>query len=230
MRTPHGRRGLRHGAVATLMARDFFREVYLDLVVDVGANRGQFLIDVRDAFPRAAVIAFEPLEAEFATLNKIHGNDAQIDLRMLALGAHQGTVDFHVSAAADSSSLLPIGSSQVLAFPGTHESRVATVELSRLDAQLSATEIPTRSLLKLDVQGGELVVLKGSIGVLDRFAYVLAELSFVELYQGQPLAHEVFSFLGDFGFVLDRVLSLTVVSGRSVQSDFVFRNCRLTDA
>lgn len=207
-----------------MMPTHFLRETQPDLVVDVGANRGQFLLDVLDALPRARIIAFEPLDSEFEVLFKLHGESKRVDLRQMALGSEVGEAQMHVTAAADSSSILPIASEQTRVFPGTHQVATVTVPLSTLDKQLHGVVTPTRSLLKLDVQGAELKVLQGASSTIGKFAYVLVEASFIELYAGQPLVGTVDHFLAERGFVLDRVLSLSTVGGRAVQADFVFRN------
>lgn len=206
------------------MPRNLFVDIRALLVVDVGANRGQFLIDVRDALPETRVVAFEPLPGEFAVLDSIHGRNPQSDLRMVAVGEHVGEVAMHVSRSADSSSVLEITSEQSRYFPGTEPVGVITVQMSTLDEQLMHEEIPSRSILKIDVQGGELDVLRGGDSVLRRFGYVLVEVSFVELYAAQPLAGEVIQFLSERGFILDRVLSLSFARNAPVQADVLFRN------
>jgi hypothetical protein len=129
----------------------------------------------------------------------------------------------HISGRDDSSSLLPIGERQAATFPGTEEVGTATIEVAPLDCFISATEIEPRALLKLDVQGYELQALQGCESLLDRFAYVYAECSFVELYAGQALAHEVVAWLEARGFRLSGTHNMTYdASGREVQADFLF--------
>ena len=79
------------------------------------------------------------------------------------------------------------------------------------------------SLLKIDVQGYELEVLRGCENLLDRFAAVYVECSFVELYEGQALAHEVIDWLHAREFYLDRIGLVTFdTRGVSVQADLLF--------
>ena len=75
------------------------------------------------------------------------------------------------------------------------------------------------ALLKFDVQGFELAALAGCAALLDRFAAVYVECSFLPLYAGQPLADEVLAHLRDQGFGLRGVFNLTHDrSGRAVQA------------
>ena len=130
----------------------------------------------------------------------------------------------HVSRADDSSSLLPISSLQNTLFPGTDEKEVRTVQVKPLDAVLSAKEIEKPALLKLDVQGFEREALEGCKSLLASFSYIYVECSFVELYAGQSLAHEIISFLDEFGFIVSGIYNLSYDRhGIAVQGDFLFK-------
>jgi hypothetical protein len=106
----------------------------------------------------------------------------------------------HVSARIDSSSLRAITGRQTAQFPGTHEVGVAQVTAARLDETLTAADLAAPALLKIDVQGGELEVLRGATGLLPHFDWIYVECSFVEFYAGQALADEVADFLAAAGF------------------------------
>lgn len=78
-------------------------------------------------------------------------------------------------------------------------------------------------LLKIDVQGGELGVLRGAERSLQHVDAVLVECSFVEFYDGQPLAHDVLDFLGEQGFRLTGAGTPTTdANGSVVQIDLLF--------
>ncbi len=119
--------------------------------------------------------------------------------------------------------LLPITSAQVALYPGTAEAATATVRVAPLREFLPAADVRPPALLKLDVQGYELEALRGCEDLLDRFAYVYAECSFVELYGGQALADEVIAWLRERGFTLRGVHNMDYDSGgRAIQADFLF--------
>jgi hypothetical protein len=135
----------------------------------------------------------------------------------------------HVAGAADSSSLLEIGSLQEQIFAGTREVRVEEVDVETLDDVLLEHDLSGQALLKIDVQGFELEVLRGARDSLRKFRWIYVELSFVELYVGQPLAHEVIEFLRVQGFVpVDTGMPLRS-KGRTVQLDFLFERTTTTD-
>jgi hypothetical protein len=140
----------------------------------------------------------------------------------VALGARPGIAHLQVSAADDSSSLLPIGRRQVAEFPGTGYERSLEVSVATL-ADFLTDRLPGPRLLKIDVQGFELEVLRGAGESLALVDQVFVECSFVELYDGQPLADEVICFLKARGLRLVGVHGLaTSADGSPLQADFLF--------
>ena len=197
----------------------------LATVVDIGANRGQFSLAVRRWAPTARVFAFEPLPVPATRFRKVFHGDVSVVLHQAAIGPKTGEAIIHVSAADDSSSLLSISREQQRLFPGTGEVRTETVRVGRLADFVSGEDIVAPAMLKLDVQGFELETLRGCEDLLDRFLYVYAECSFVELYTGQALAGDVIAWLYERGFTMCGVGNLSYdENGKSVQGDFLFAN------
>lgn len=218
------RRGLRYGVAAGVEHLALLRPLELASVVDIGANVGQFSLAVLALHPRARIHAFEPLSAPAATFEQLFAREAQVTLRRSAIGPTEDTATMHVSRRNDSSSLLPITALQTATFPGTDETRTESVQVAPLDSFIAPEEIERPALLKLDVQGFELEALRGCASLLPRFAYVYVEASFIQLYAGQALAHEVIAFLAEFGFTITGVYNSTYdLQGRSIQADFLFR-------
>lgn len=215
--------GLRHGVAAAVEHEAAALDHDYRTVVDVGANRGQFLLVAARRFPRAKLVAFEPLPAARQVLRRAVPRWRPVRLFDLALSDSAGTATFHVSRADDSSSLLPIAAAQVTTFPGTDEVDQVPVRTARLDEVLTPADVEPPVLLKIDAQGGELAVLKGAAGLLGAFDTILVECSFVELYEGQPTADTVLRFLHAHGFALHSVGAVTTAAGgRPVQADLVF--------
>lgn len=152
-----------------------------------------------------------------------HAGDDRARLVEAAIGPELGEAVIHLSARDDSSSLLPITARQNAIFPGTAETGTASVKVTRLTDEVVAEELTMPALLKLDVQGFELQALAGCEDLLDRFAWVYAECSFVELYAGQAFADAVIAWLRERGFVLRGVYNMAYEGdGRAVQADFLF--------
>jgi FkbM family methyltransferase len=219
-----GRAAVRRGVLPTLEHQAILRALSPSMVADVGANRGQFSLDVRRVVPGARVIAFEPLTPEADIYSEIFASTPTHVLHRVALGAIAGSASLHVSAARDSSSLLPIGERQNELFPGTQEVSTQVVEVRPLDDFADELQSDSSALLKIDVQGAELDVLRGAKKTLDGFRWVYLEMSFVELYDGQPLADAIVDELRSRGFELAGTGTPSIIDGRPVQVDALFES------
>jgi len=127
----------------------------------------------------------------------------------------------HVMHPDDCSSLLAPTAHQRAVFPQTRLAAATAVEIAPLDAFVGPADLTAPALLKLDVQGFELAALEGCASLLDRFAAIYVECSFVPLYADQPLADEVLEHLRVGGFRLAGAYNLVHDrEGRAVQADF----------
>lgn len=216
-------RALRRGVAPSLEHQRVLGLIEPRLVVDIGANRGQFALAVRHAHPTATILSFEPLPGPAASYRKVFAGDERVKLVESAVGPEAGAAPMHVSGRDDSSSLLPIAAMQDELFPGTAEAAVCSIHVTRLAEHLVDESINAPALLKLDVQGFELEALRGCEDLLRRFAWVYVECSFVELYVGQAFAGAIIAWLRERGFKLRGVYNMTYgPDGAAVQADFLF--------
>jgi len=197
----------------------------INTIIDVGANKGQFSAMLRILYPDAFIYSFEPLQAPFNRFSRTFKNDTRIRLYNYAIGSSNGEKVMHISKREDSSSLLPITEIQSQKFPGTEEIIQQEIKVSRLNNLIKIEDINKPCLMKIDVQGYELEVLKGSLEFLPIIDYIYAECSFVELYEGQSLAKDIISFLQKNNFYLEGVYNMQYdKNGIAVQGDFLFNN------
>jgi len=211
------------GVAAAVEHEVLLRNIFCKTIVDIGANRGQFSLVARHCFKDAQILAFEPLPQPFKVLQNIFVNDHMITLHQMAIGSASIPQQMHISQRDDSSSLLPITDLQNRVFPGTKERAIINVDVKPMDTILKEEAIRHPALLKIDVQGYELEVLKGCKNTLGLFTYVYVECSYLELYQGQPLANEIISFLDIHGFDLKGVYNTEYDKlGTAIQSDMFF--------
>ncbi len=192
-------------------------------IVDIGANRGQFALAARRHFPKSQIYSFEPLHEPTEIFRRVFANDPLTTLYEFAIGNSEGEEVIHVSRADDSSSLLPMTALQTKLYPGTQEIEKQSVRVKPLGAVLSTEQINRPALLKIDVQGYEKQVLEGCQPLLPLFSYIYVECSFLELYAGQALAHEIIGYLAATGYVLNGIYNLDRDrNGLAVQGDFLF--------
>jgi FkbM family methyltransferase len=189
--SPHARR------------RRLMRDAGVDVVFDIGANAGYYATDLRAAGYMGRIVSLEPLSGAFAELERLAAGDPRWDVLMVAAGEAEATAEINVTANSWSSSLLPFNADYATTAPGLDVvgvERVRVVPLDAIAAEHAAAGAP--AMVKLDVQGLELGVLRGAHTTLERAVLVEAELSLAELYRGQPLYREVIDHLDATGFDL----------------------------
>jgi FkbM family methyltransferase len=198
----------RHGVMVgryTLLGvrRRLLQELGIDLVLDVGGNQGQYAHQLRASGYRGRIVSFEPLREAFSAMSVRAAADPLWDVRQVALGDEDRTLTLNVAANSFSSSLLPMLDRHLEAAPHSHYVGIQECLVVRLDSV--AEELlggAERVLLKLDVQGYEMSVVRGATANLSRVAVVESELSLVPLYVGQALLPDVVNFLQEQGFEL----------------------------
>jgi FkbM family methyltransferase len=195
----------------------------IDLIVDVGANTGQFATTARRLFPEKEIVSLEPIPACYEYCRRRFASDRNFSIENLAASDTTGSVEFSVSADSGASSVLPMSDLQKSIFPASSKVTKIQVRTKLLDQILAAKIKGRRIFLKIDVQGFELAVLRGARETLVGTQVVLVESSFESFYEGQALFEDVYAHLVSAGFRF--VYSFNIMrdaSGRPMQGDFVF--------
>lgn len=182
---------------------DFLRRYKIDVVLDVGANNGQFGRHlIRSGF-RGRIVSFEPLPAALKKLRMNRWSFASWQVEPFALGAENGTATLNVSANTQSSSLQAMLPAHVEAAPSAQYVSTCEVEVRRLEDIFDRYCRPgERCCLKLDVQGHEHQVLAGAAGCLDRITIVQMELSMEPLYEGALTWQQAIESMRKLGYKL----------------------------
>jgi FkbM family methyltransferase len=199
----------------------------VDVVLDVGANTGQFASGLRRSGFQGQILSFEPLSAAHQALRKAAENDPLWTIMdRCAVGATAGSASINIAGNSASSSLLPMldrhkDAAPHSAYEGSEECPVVT-----LDDVIDSTFRDRTTLfgLKIDTQGFEAQVLAGLSRHRGSVKVILCELSLVPLYDGGPVMTEVCRILADLGY---RCVALSPEfedprSGELLQVDGVF--------
>ncbi|WP_225097430.1 FkbM family methyltransferase [Streptomyces sp. CoH27] len=161
----------------------------IDVVLDVGANCGQYGSLLRRFGYQGRIASFEPVHEPLQTLFRRTAADPLWTVFPHALGDERATVAINVAGnGAASSSVLPMLPRHAEACPESRYVEQQEVEQHRLDAIWPQVAAPDdRVFLKLDVQGYEEAVLRGAGDRLHDCAGLQMEVSFVPLYEGELL-------------------------------------------
>lgn len=202
------------------------RKFEIDLVLDVGANTGQFASEIRQFGYAGRIVSFEPLSQAHGELMQSSAGDPLWDAYpRCALGDHDGEVQINIAGNSQSSSILPMLESHRSAAPDSVYQGKETVPIKTLDAVAGQYLKDARAaFLKIDTQGFEWQVLDGARDTLPHIKGILVELSLVPLYEGQHLWREVIDRLEAAGFTLwgFKPGFTDQASGQSLQVDGVF--------
>ncbi|GAB4092710.1 FkbM family methyltransferase [Flaviaesturariibacter terrae] len=174
--------------------------------VDVGTHRGEILELMRRAAPRGHHFGFEPLPPLFARLRQHYGGNPAVHIFPYALSDVAGTAPFNWVTSNPAYSGL-----RKRRYDRPHEEdQSISVETRRLDDVLLSYGLPVH-LLKIDVEGGELAVLRGATEVLRRYRPVVIfefGLGGSDIYGSTPeILWDFFSALGYHISLMERFLA-----------------------
>jgi FkbM family methyltransferase len=198
----------------------------IDRVLDVGANEGQYALELRNELGFTGdILSFEPLSKAFQKLRENAGKDRKWSAFPYALGEANIRTDIHLAGNSVSSSLLPMLPAHLEAAPESRGIGRETIEVRTLDSLIdTACPAGARLYLKLDAQGAEGQILKGAERALARIDTLQMEMSLVPLYEGEILLDAMIRLLREKGYSL---VSLEPgfadpVTGHLLQADGVF--------
>ena len=163
----------------------------VELVVDVGANRGVWTHEALAMFPNCQVHAFEPSMSAFDELSSSFGSNPRVSLWNAALGATEGTATLYAEEAASELASLTRRRLDHFGIDFDFEERVQVTTLPGWFAEAGATRV---DVLKLDTEGHELEILGSAAAVLDRVGVVQFEFGGCNI--------DTRTFLQDFWYLL----------------------------
>lgn len=199
------------------------------LIIDAGANIGDFTGALLELFPDSIIMGIEPTPATAQKYRKRFSIRKNVHLFECALSHSKGNVEFHLNeAVSTTNSLLPrpkkgkiyYGKNAVT----TKKIIVQTQDLDSLvNENFPQVDI---SILKMDLQGGELEALKGMKQLLlqQRIDIIITEAMFIAHYENQPLLNDLWSFLNNFNYSLYDLVdtSWMIEDGQIRQGDVIF--------
>jgi len=188
-------------------------------VLDIGAYEGEFSILARQFFSDAAVLMVEPQPQKRAGLDALAtalGGDVRVESVLLGDEDCDGRA-FHQLRT-------PFGStgSSLYEELSDYPRDVLTLPMRRLDSLVRSHEGRVFDLVKIDVQGAELDVLRGASAMLGTVQALCIELSLHPVNRGAPLLAEVVATLDQLGFAMCDAVPLPRDGGLQKQIDAVF--------
>ena len=186
---------------------NFLKNYKIDLIIDVGSHKGEFLLNIINYLTFKKAYSFEPQIEVFDILKKKLNNNEKIIYNNIALSNIIGKKRIIINKLTSTSSLSDLNQTSFFL-------KIKNFLLKQKNNELKSYEVKTdtvdnyfkeidvrNSLIKIDVEGYELNVLKGSKDLIKKINFILIENQFFNIYKNnsQKECHE---FLIDNKFKL----------------------------
>ncbi len=215
--------GLTRGVAANIELLPLINKIKkLNTIIDIGSNKGQFILLILKFFPKIKIYSFEPIKEFFEKQKNLFNFRGNILFFNYGIGSKNKNLNFFITERADSSSFLTIN--KLGSYNNDYlvkEKR--NIKIRNLDQILKNKNLKKPALIKIDVQGFELEVLKGAKQILTKVDYILLEVSKNRMYHKQPIEREIVNFLKRKKFKPSKALQwLKIKNTNFMQRDILF--------
>jgi FkbM family methyltransferase len=206
----------------------FFSKDMPMVIFDIGANVGLISQKFRDMYPSASIHAFEPTPEAFRRLSWRFRKEPSFAGNNIAISNEKTTATFHVNNEFNKvNSLLPRDRDMQVKHGLASVDQTIEVKTSTIDQYCAEKGITHINILKMDIQGGELMALHGAQKMLEtlHIDLILTEVMFAKLYEGGPLFHDISDFLAERNYQLYNLYDLHRGNrGQLTWGDGIFSN------
>lgn len=205
----------------------FCKNEGIEVVLDIGANVGQFGLDLRRHKFDGHIISYEPVRESFNKLQSKVKNDELWTICNKAVGNKKGFFKINISGNSGlSTSFLEMSKEHEMYFPNSKFISSETVEVVTLNDEITIKKVnPSKSVLKVDAQGYEHEVLMGAKQHLKLFHFIYLELSLSPLYEKESSFLEIINFLHENNHqIIDMFRGTVTSNGKLLQVDVLTKN------
>jgi FkbM family methyltransferase len=194
------------------------------VIIDGGAHKGSFVDAVRSVRPTARFICFEPDPTLAAALRRRFPGDGTVTIVQCALADKSGSAILNINRSRATNSLLVANDLT----KGVLSDQLATVQnievqLTTLDDALGSLRVATCDVIKLDLQGFDLLALMGACQALRSAQVVVVEAWFAPVYENTINYIDIIDFLRQRGFELYTLAGLHYgTNDRLLWTDAIF--------
>ena len=123
-----------------------------------------------------------------------------IEIINKAVSESLNCIDLNITSNSQSSSILDLKDHKKL-YPQIKKIETKKVQSTTLNEDFSTQfNICHYNMLNMDIEGAELLVLKGSSSILPLLDLIYTEINFAEMYKDCAMADELDKFLSEYGF------------------------------
>tara|TARA_B100000945_G_scaffold255410_1_gene212598 strand:- start:4 stop:678 length:675 start_codon:yes stop_codon:yes gene_type:complete len=166
----------------------FLKNYKIDLIIDIGSHKGEFIKNIIKYIHFKKAYTFEPQKEVFEILKKNLINDNRILHNNLGLSDKVGKKKIIINKLTSTSTMSKFDESSYFLklknflIKQKKIKQIYDVETTTVDDYFKGLNLQN-SLLKIDVEGHELNVLKGSKNTIKKINFVLIENQFFDIYK-----------------------------------------------
>jgi FkbM family methyltransferase len=194
------------------------------VILDIGGGIGASVNLYNKFFPGNRIIVFEPILENYNAIISKFRDFPNIEVYNLAAGNENSKEQINVANRITSSSILPLAADPESTFyneKSLGKNRIESIEIVRLDDFLAKIHDKT-GIMKIDVQGYEMNVLKGAELVLKGTNIVVLEVTNHNVYAGSPKYFDIDTFMRDHDFTLYDIIPSVLDRGKSKEWDVIY--------
>lgn len=194
-----------------------------DIIIDVGGADGVTPKILSKAFPLNKIYVFEPIKENYTLIGKILNEFPNIILIPKAAGSKEGKTIINKAASLASSSIfeLNIDPESIIFAENLKTEGKEDIEITTIENSVPSGNV---AIMKIDVQGFELEVLKGSGKILKTTRLIVLEMNNHDGYKGAPKYFEIDEYLRNNNFVLFDIFPSLKDEGRLKEWDSIYYN------
>lgn len=171
------------------LARIIARGITVNTVVDIGASTGVWSEATMPYFPNAKYLLVEAQKTHENELKRFVAAHPNAQYVLKAAGEKAGTIYFDDTEAFGGQSMNERTSEKLTEVP-----------VSSIDEETASRGLPGPYLLKFDVHGFELPILRGAERTLQNTSVLIMECYNFDIAPGSLLFHDMCGHLHDLGF------------------------------
>jgi FkbM family methyltransferase len=225
-------RGYQHieSAVSLLKTLCIQKTTTFGIILDVGGADGTTAALFRELLPVYTIYVFEPTTEQFSILEKRFKGDENVLLFKKGVGSRNASLPFHKTTILSTSSFYELNTEGSGKFFSGNLTETGTEEVDVITLDSLCPFNEAIAILKADIQGYELEMLKGATETLKKTLVVILEVNNHTHYRKAPAYHEIDTFMRDSGFELYDLFPGTREEGKLKEWDVIYVNTNLLPA
>lgn len=194
------------------------KKYYPDTILDIGAHHGDWTNSMKRIYNDSNYYLFEAID--YSELNRFSNNE-NIKIFNVLLNDKIEKVDWYQMKNTGDSMF----KEQTYHFNKCEVIKRDTIDLDTYILQKDILQESKNILIKIDCQGAEIVILKGSTTILEKTDFIILEMPLFGQYnEGVPNFLEHIKFMDSIGFVIYDIIDTHYINNFNMQADILFIN------